>query len=171
MLGVNFVTDTEINEIKIKNNGFIINNNYFDKVIVACGGKSSPHLGSNGTGYALLEKLGHKTTKLYPAITQIKTETEFVKQLKGIKADANCSIFVDNSIITADHSCGAAKIDSTFRCRLQDHPCRNAIISLYADKQNTSGQKRCQKQKQYDTRSQNRSLDQPFQLPVYPLMR
>ena len=99
MLGVNFILDTEVNQIVKKNNGFVVNNSFFDKVIVACGGKSSPHLGSNGTGYALLEKLGHKTTKLYPAITQIKTETEFVKQLKGIKADANCSIFVDNSII------------------------------------------------------------------------
>ena len=98
MLGVNFVTDTEIKEIISKNEKFIVNNQSFDKVIIASGGKSSPHLGSNGSGYALLEKFGHKTTKLFPAITQIKTETEYVKQLKGIKADANCSIFIKNEL-------------------------------------------------------------------------
>jgi len=98
MLGVNFLTDTEIKEIISKNEKFIVNNQSFDKVIIASGGKSSPHLGSNGSGYALLEKFGHKTTKLFPAITQIKTETEYVKQLKGIKADANCSIFVNNDL-------------------------------------------------------------------------
>lgn len=99
MLGVEFITDTEIKEITPKRDKYIVNNKTFDKVIVACGGKSSPHLGSNGSGYALLEKFGHKKTKLFPAITQIKTETEFVKQLKGIKADAFCSIYVDNKLV------------------------------------------------------------------------
>ncbi len=99
MLGVNIVTDTKIENINYKNNKFIINNEAFDKVIVACGGKSSPHLGADGSGYSLLESFGHKTTKLFPAITQIKTDTQFVKQLKGIKVDANCKIYVDSKLI------------------------------------------------------------------------
>lgn len=99
MLGAEIKCGIKIEKIKIKDNKFIINNQVFDKVIVACGGKSSPHLGSDGSGYKLLEHFGHKTSHLYPAITQIKTETEFVKQLKGIKADANCKIFVDNTVI------------------------------------------------------------------------
>ena len=98
MLGVKFVVDTEVTNIKLNNNGFCINDIIFDKVIVACGGKSSPHLCSNGTGYSLLEKFGHKKTSLFPAITQIKTETEYVKQLKGIKADANCCIYVNDEL-------------------------------------------------------------------------
>ena len=37
-----------------------------------------------------------------PAITQIKTENQFTKQLKGIKADANVSIFVNQKLIRED---------------------------------------------------------------------
>lgn len=99
MLGVNLITDTKVNSIVKSKNKFVINNQYFDKVIVACGGKSSPHLGSDGSGYKLLESFGHKKTKLFPAITQIKTQNDLIKQLKGIKADAMCSIFVNKKLI------------------------------------------------------------------------
>lgn len=96
MLGAEIVTGVKIEKVEFINNKFIVNNQKFDKVIIAGGGKSSPHLGSDGSAYRLLERFGHKKTPLFPAITQIKTETEFVKQLKGIKADADCKIFVDN---------------------------------------------------------------------------
>ena len=99
MLGVNLITDTKVNSIVKSKSDFIINNQHFDKVIVACGGKSSPQLGSDGIGYKLLESFGHKKTKLFPAITQIKTQNDLVKQLKGIKADALCSIFVNKKLI------------------------------------------------------------------------
>ena len=77
---------------------FEINGQYFDRCIVAAGGKASPHLGSDGSGYALLQQFGHKCTPLYPAITQIKTETQWVKQLKGIKCDAAVSIFLNGRL-------------------------------------------------------------------------
>lgn len=99
MLGVKIITNTTVERVINKNNKFLINGECFDKVIIACGGKSSPHLCSDGDGYKLLKSFGHKLTSLYPAITQIKTETEFVKQLKGVKADADCKIFVNNKLI------------------------------------------------------------------------
>ncbi len=99
LLGVKIATDTKIEKIQKSNQLYIINNEKYDYVVVACGGKSSPHLGSDGTGYKLLQDLSHTLTPLFPAITQIKTNTEFVKQLKGIKADALCKISVDGSVI------------------------------------------------------------------------
>lgn len=96
MLGAKIVTDTKIEKIDYSNEKFKVNNQEFDYVIVAGGGKSSPHLGSDGSAYQLLEAFGHKKTKLLPAITQIKTDTTFVKQLKGIKTEANLTLFVDN---------------------------------------------------------------------------
>lgn len=99
MLGVEMITNTKINSIIKSKNQFLINNQCFDKVIVACGGKSSPHLGSDGSGYKLLEDLCHKKTQLFPAITQIKTQNDLIKQLKGIKADALCSIYVKEKLI------------------------------------------------------------------------
>lgn len=63
-----------------------------DKVIIACGGKAAPDLGSNGSGYDLLKRFGHRITKLSPSLVQIKTETEVVRKLKGIKINARVRI-------------------------------------------------------------------------------
>lgn len=63
-----------------------------DKVIVATGGKAAPNLGSKGTGYEILRSLGHSITKLSPSLVQLKTETEVVKKLKGIKLNANVTL-------------------------------------------------------------------------------
>ena len=64
----------------------------FDRVIIAAGGKAAPDLGSNGSGYELLRSFGHSITKLSPSLVQIKTETDTVKKLKGIKLNAKLTI-------------------------------------------------------------------------------
>ncbi|MGN0182457.1 MAG: NAD(P)/FAD-dependent oxidoreductase [Candidatus Ornithomonoglobus sp.] len=63
-----------------------------DRLIIAAGGKASPNLGSNGSGFELLSRFGHRITKLSPSLVQIKTETEVVKKLKGIKLNAKLTI-------------------------------------------------------------------------------
>ncbi len=102
ILGAKILVNNKIERIKKSNGKFIINGQEFDYVVIASGGKSSPHLGSDGSGYKLLESFNHKITPLFPAITQIKTENKYTKQLKGIKADANLSIFVKNALIRTD---------------------------------------------------------------------
>lgn len=63
-----------------------------NKVIVATGGKAAPNLGSKGVGYEILKSFGHRITTLSPSLVQIKTETDVVKKLKGIKLDAEVSL-------------------------------------------------------------------------------
>lgn len=101
--GVNIILNEGVNKILKVSNKFNINGKIFDSVIVCAGGKSSPHLGSNGSGYKLLEHFGHNCSKLFPSITQIKTETDFVKQLKGIKIDSNASIYVNGKLIRSEY--------------------------------------------------------------------
>lgn len=96
-LGVEVITGFEVKDIKIVKNGFEVisysgEKRKCDKVILAAGGKASPQLGSNGSGYELAKKLGHTVTPLFPALVQIKTQTDFVKPLKGIKTDAKIII-------------------------------------------------------------------------------
>ncbi len=96
-LEVKIVTGFEVKEIIRKGSGFIIKSydaqtEVSDRVIVSAGGKASPSLGSNGSGYKIAEDFGHKVTKLYPSLVQIKTETNIIKALKGIKLDANVTI-------------------------------------------------------------------------------
>ena len=52
----------------------------------ACGGKASPAHGTDGSGYRLLEAFGHPCTALHPALVQLRTDPEFVRGLKGLRA-------------------------------------------------------------------------------------
>ena len=59
-----------------------------DFVIVACGGTAGAKVGGVSDGYELLKGLGHKRTKLCPALVQLITEAEYPRALKGVRADA-----------------------------------------------------------------------------------
>ncbi len=100
-LGVNIVTEFEVEKITKSGDRFNIkaydgNTAQADKVILSTGGKASPSLGSNGSGYKLAQGFGHRLSKLYPSLVQIKTETNLIKALKGIKLDANVLLEVGN---------------------------------------------------------------------------
>lgn len=56
-------------------------------LILAAGGKASPHFGSDGSGYALAEQFGHTVTPLAPALVQLKTERDNIRGLRGIRSD------------------------------------------------------------------------------------
>lgn len=55
-------------------------------VIVAVGGKSVPHTGSTGDGYAWAEKAGHTITELFPTEVPITSQESFIqdKSLQGL---------------------------------------------------------------------------------------
>lgn len=53
-------------------------------VIIATGGLSVPHTGSTGDGYRFAEKLGHRITKLHPALVPLISKEPFIKELAGL---------------------------------------------------------------------------------------
>lgn len=55
-------------------------------VIVAVGGKSVPHTGSEGDGYAWAEQAGHTITELYPTEVPLTSGETFIqtKELQGL---------------------------------------------------------------------------------------
>ncbi len=59
-----------------------------DCAIVCAGGCAGGKLGGTELGYRLLESFGHKRTKLYPALVQLKTDTSYVRALKGVRCEA-----------------------------------------------------------------------------------
>ena len=58
-----------------------------DRIVIACGGQAAPRTGSDGSGYALLKQAGHTVTPVTPAIVPIRTETEPIRAVKGLKVD------------------------------------------------------------------------------------
>ena len=61
-------------------------------VLCAMGGSASPHLGTDGAGFRLLEKLGHSATKQYPALVQLKCDHGALRSLKGIRVQASLTL-------------------------------------------------------------------------------
>lgn len=75
-----------------------------DKLIVACGGLAGSKLGGSMSGYKLLGKLGHRATRLRPALVQLKTNWAGIVALKGIRANCHAAIHCDDRLHS--QSCG-----------------------------------------------------------------
>jgi len=95
-------TGFEVQKIKRLDTGFAISDGeqtvYCDKLIVACGGLAGSKLGGTMAGYKLLGKLGHKATRLRPALVQIKCEWNGVTALKGVRANCHAQILRDGAL-------------------------------------------------------------------------
>lgn len=103
-LNIKEICDAEVKQIKVVKKGFEIlikDGRVFNaqKVIIATGGKASPNLGSNGSGYDIATDLGHKIIEPYPALVQLRLNAPFLKAIKGVKFDGEASIEVDNKVI------------------------------------------------------------------------
>jgi predicted Rossmann fold flavoprotein len=57
-----------------------------DAVVIAVGGKSVPHTGSTGDGYAWAKKAGHTITELFPTEVPVLSNEKFIKEktLQGL---------------------------------------------------------------------------------------
>lgn len=66
-----------------------------DRLIIACGGLAGGKLGGSMSGYKLMNKLGHKSTRLRPSLVQIKTNWGSVNALKGVRANCHVQILKD----------------------------------------------------------------------------
>lgn len=98
-LGIETIVEAEVKEIRKLAKGFEVftkdGAKYFaHRVILATGGKAAPNLGSNGSGYALAEQLGHHLIEPFPSLVQLKLAEPFVKQIKGIKFEGDAEIIV-----------------------------------------------------------------------------
>lgn len=88
-------TKTEFNNYFFDGNKIVIETSKgmfkVDKLVIACGGKSSPVHGSNGSIYHILENHGYEITSLYPGLLPIKVK-ENVEYLKGNKVKCLVSL-------------------------------------------------------------------------------
>ncbi|MBQ4612273.1 MAG: aminoacetone oxidase family FAD-binding enzyme [Clostridia bacterium] len=71
------------------------------QVLVCTGGAAAPSLGGSADGYRLLTDLGCKKTPLFPSIVQLRTDTAFVRAVKGIRVDATVTLRLDGNELAA----------------------------------------------------------------------
>ncbi len=68
----------------------------FDKIILATGGKSYSVTGSTGDGYIMAERLGHRVTKLRPALVPLMISEGFCSRLCGLSLkNVTLTVFKD----------------------------------------------------------------------------
>lgn len=73
-----------------------------DKVIIATGGMAMPQSGSDGNGYKLVEKYGHKKTKIFQGLVQLKLDGNIFKGIKGVKVLGKVSLYSNNILMASD---------------------------------------------------------------------
>ncbi len=66
-------------------------------VIVSCGGLAAPKTGSNGDGYYWFSKNGVDIVKQVPALVPLLSDSEFTKDLAGIRIRAKSSLLIDGT--------------------------------------------------------------------------
>ena len=95
-LGVEIVTGASVKDIRPGKLGFTVVADAGtwrgDRVILAGGGCAQPKLGSDGSLWAIAERLGHTLVQPRPALTQIMTDTLPIKGLSGIRVKAEVAV-------------------------------------------------------------------------------
>lgn len=96
---VNIIFSKVTNVCKEDNGMFSVTANKkqykFDSVIIATGGKSYPLTGSDGSGYRLAMKFGHKVTELTPSLIPIESKSRICLDLQGLSLK-NVSIKIND---------------------------------------------------------------------------
>ena len=69
-----------------------------DRVIIAAGGRSSPNLGSDGSGFKLSERLGHTVNQPFPALVQIRLDAPYLKRLSGVRFQGRAESRIDGEV-------------------------------------------------------------------------
>ena len=97
-LGIQVEYDAKVSSVMPKDKqGFMVKSQHgsmeFDHVIITCGGKASPKTGSDGSGYEIARKLGHRVTEVLPALTYLKCKESFFKSIAGVRTDAVITLY------------------------------------------------------------------------------
>ena len=95
-LGINVEVSTEVKKIKQVDNKYYLECDEktieADYVVLATGGKASPALGSNGSGYNLLKNYKINIKKPLPGLVGLKVENSGFKRLDGLRTKGILSI-------------------------------------------------------------------------------
>lgn len=103
--GVVFRTGCPVTAVRPQQSGFALKTPEGEvtvqHLLIATGGAASPSLGGGTDGYTLLTTLGHTRTPLFPTIVQLRTDTTFVKAVKGIRVEAAVTLTGDGRTLSS----------------------------------------------------------------------
>ncbi len=96
------ITDCRIDKIQKTRNGFFVNGEHFDCVIISGGGKAASVHGSDGSCYKLAESFGHTLTPLHPALCGLVINDKDLNLLKGVRAESEAKLYSGNNLLGSE---------------------------------------------------------------------
>lgn len=148
-IGVQTVTSCKIRDIKKGAEFTLISDtdNFSARAVIVASGLFSggEKIGSDGGIFRLLKNIGIASVKATPSLVQLKTETEFAKQLKGIKVVAKASLIRDGQAISentdevlfCDYGLSGPAILQISRESARDEKKYEVSLDLYPDTEKT----------------------------------
>lgn len=105
-LGVDIQTGTEAKEIRPVKKGFTVLTDrrsvHADRVILCTGSKAAPVTGSDGSGYDLAKRLGHRMVPVLPALVQLRCREKLFRSISGVRVGGTVSIWSEGECIAKD---------------------------------------------------------------------
>lgn len=103
-IGVEVICDAYVKDIEKRKEDFSIvlrDGRIYkeDRVIIATGGKAMPSTGSDGNGYDLAKKFGHKIVDVFPGLVQLKLAGDFFNRIDGVKIVGTAALMKDDKFI------------------------------------------------------------------------
>ncbi len=105
LAGVEVRLQTKIADIRPERRGIALaigggpHTQTFDRVIVACGGKAYPALGSRGDLFPVLESLGHRIVPIRPALAPLTADVRRFHKLQGVRLDVGLTLYEGDRIL------------------------------------------------------------------------
>lgn len=101
--GVDCYCDVTVKKIIPEKKGYtLLSDDYrifAENVILACGGKASAKLSTDGLGYNLLKSLDISVTNIMPSLVQVPCSNRCLTNLKGLRVKGEISLEIGNKII------------------------------------------------------------------------
>ena len=105
-LGGNLVCECRVTGVGKEKNRFFLSTDkgvfQGDALILAAGSKAAPVTGSDGSGYKLAERLGHRILTPLPALVQLRCGEKHYRQLAGVRTEARVELYVDGTCMAWD---------------------------------------------------------------------
>lgn len=105
--GVKIICNTNVTDIRTNKNKYLISTdkeNYAaNYIVLSTGGKAYKSLGSDGSGYSLVTKLGHTVSKLVPSLIGLKAKGLEFKLCHGVRVKGMVTIYADDRKLSSSY--------------------------------------------------------------------
>ena len=106
-LTVKVHTNRQVIDIAVNKDGLTVETDdhgreVYNAVILACGGKAAPKTGSDGQGFLLAQRLGHRIVPAVPALVALRCREDFCKRVAGVRCEAKLTLCIDGQPICSE---------------------------------------------------------------------